>query len=124
MLRLSKDLSPSDRDTRLCVLCYALGYERAVGDYDMERLQLEEERRRNQEEYRQMCDLFSSYVEKASLELKRIHGDELCDVASMRREVRELRESLTLLKCSFASFSQFMQNGLQELNAVLTKSAD
>lgn len=102
MLRLSKDLSPSDKDTRQYVLFYALGYEEAVSDYALERLQLEEERRQNQEEYRQMCDLCSSYVEKASLELRRIHGDELCDVASLRREVRELRESLTLLKCTFA----------------------
>ena len=109
---------------QLCVLFYSLGYERAVGDYDMERLHLEEEKRRNQEEYRQMCDLFSSYVEKASLELKRIHGDELCDVASMRREVKELRESLALLKCTFASFSQAMQASMQELNSVISKCTD
>lgn len=124
MLRLSKDLSPSDKDTRQYVLFYALGYEEAVSDYALERLQLEEERRQNQEEYRQMCDLCSSYVEKASLELRRIRGDELCDVASLRREVRELRESLTLLKCTFASFSQSMQTSMRELNSVLTTSTD
>ena len=70
-----------------------------------------------------MCQLVSSYVEKASLELQLVRGEPFCDVAAMKREVTALRESLSLLKESFSCFSELVQKSMLELQSLLSSSS-
>lgn len=115
----------SNWNTDPCVylLYYWLGYESAVSDCELRCIQLEEEKTRIRTEYREMCQLVSSYVEKASLELQLVRGEPFCDVAAMKREVAALRESLSLLKQSFSCFSELVQKSMLELQSLLSSSS-